>query len=584
MYCNHPLTPLDDSQESGIAGRRGALENMLIIGVVCALLEGCAALSGPDLKTPAARPTVATPVAQPVMHVPSATDLADGEGAVEPIRTTRVRKTAESAAQPVQVVQPKAPRSHPGLWASVARSLELNHQISRARVQTELRWYQRNPDYLVRVAKRAAPHLPYIVEQIEARGLPAELALLPVIESAYDPFAYSHGRAAGLWQFVPGTGRRYGLRINWWQDERRDVKRATDAALQHLTDLAKIYDGSWLLALAAYNSGPGNVNKALRRAGAKASDSAFWGLKLPAETQTYVPRLLALSHQLSSVYKTLPVIEHASPWTEVTFDSQVDLAVAAEISGVALADLYKLNAGLNRWATPPDAPHRLLLPSETTNQFQERLRNIPKAERVAWLRHVIRNGESLSVLAARYKTTVAAIRSANRLRSTVIRADDTLMIPVAQNASTVRPFTQDGRAEARDKRLQRSLGNPIATYTVQQGDTWWDISRKYGVGMRQLARWNSQATRDLLRPGQILKVYGDPKSPVPAAQPLMPTHPQETRRLSYRVRKGDSLWLIANRFNITVDSIRSWNEDAKGKYLQPGDRLTLYVDVIEQGL
>ena len=158
------------------------------------------------------------------------------------------------------------------------------------------------------------------------------------------------------------------------------------------------------------------------------------------------------------------------------------------------------------------------------------------------------------------------------------------MIPVAQNASTVRPFTQDGRAEEHDKRLQRSLGNPIATYTVQQGDTWWDISRKYGVGMRHLARWHSKATRDLLRPGQILKVYGDPKSPVPAAQPLMPTHPQETRRLSYRVRKGDSLWLIANRFNVTVDSIRSWNEDAKGKYLQPGDRLTLHVDVIEQGL
>lgn len=556
----------------------------LIIGALCVLLEGCVTpvtqVRDGQATAPAVNPEAGIFPADPALAMPDPGSEASAAavGGSPTDSPPDGNPPGDPLGDPPGGPLPVAPEVHPGLLSHVARRLELNHETGRRQVQAELRWYQRNPDYLQRVAKRGAPHLPYILQQIEQHGLPAELALLPVIESAYDPFAYSHGRAAGLWQFVPGTARLYGLRINWWQDERRDVKRATDAALKHLADLARAYDGSWLLALAAYNSGPGTVNRALRRARAKPSDEVFWSLKLPAETRAYIPRLLALSHYLGLVHKSLPVIQAESPWVEATFDSQLDLAVAEELSGVPVARLYELNAGLNRWATPPSPPHRLLLPSAAAESFSERLAEVPKAERIAWRRHVIRDGETLGRLAARFETTVDAIQAANRLRGTVIRAGDALMIPVARSASTVHRFTSEGRAEARNERLQKSLGNPVATHVVNTGDTWWDLARKYGVGTRELARWNGLGTRDLLRPGQTLNVYGKRADPV---LPMLPLRPQEKRRLSYRVREGESLWLIANRFNVTVANIRNWNDDAAGKYIQPGDRLTLYVDVTQ---
>ena len=541
---------------------------LLIIGALTLTIEGCT-------------------VGAPVTAVPEPLPTPHPEGPAETVTPKEPVVAAASEPEPTvvpQTAQEPEPAPHPGLWSHVARHMVLDHQTMRARVQAELRWYERHPDYLQRVAKRAAPYLPYIVEQIEARGLPAELALLPVIESAYDPFAYSHSRAAGLWQFVPGTARRYGLKIDWWQDERRDVKRATDAALTHLADLVETYDGSWLLALAAYNSGPGNVNKALRRAGIQPTKDAFWVLRLPRETRTYVPRLLALSHHVANTYRELPVIEPVNPWTEVSFDSQLDLALAGTLSGIEVSEIYRLNAGLNRWATPPNAPHRLLLPNASASRFGERLAAVPREERVAWRRHVIRSGETLGGLAARYKTTTGTIQSANRLRGTVIRAGDALMIPTARQANDVHTFTHSGRAEARDARLADQLGEPVATHTVQRGDTWWDLSRRYGVGMRELARWNGLGTRDLLQPGQSVKVYArNPPATTQTAVAGAPTRPAQTRRLSYRVRKGESLWLIADRFNVSVSDIREWNNRANGKYIQPGDRLTLYVDVTATG-
>ncbi|HSC16761.1 MAG TPA: transglycosylase SLT domain-containing protein, partial [Gammaproteobacteria bacterium] len=164
-----------------------------------------------------------------------------------------------------------------------------------AAVERERAWYARNQAYLDRVFTRGDLYLYHIVGELEDRGMPAELALLPIVESAFDPFAYSHGRAAGLWQIIPGTGKRLGLAQNWWFDGRRDVLESTRAALDYLEDLHRQFDGDWLLAVAGYNSGEGNVARALRKAAAAGKPQDFWGIKnyLPAETRTYVPRLLA---------------------------------------------------------------------------------------------------------------------------------------------------------------------------------------------------------------------------------------------------------------------------------------------------
>ncbi len=225
-------------------------------------------------------------------------------------------------------------------------------------VTREREWYARNQAYLDRVFTRGELYLFHIVEALEARGMPAELALLPIVESAYDPFAYSHGRAAGLWQIIPGTGKRLGLTQNWWFDGRRDVLESTRAALDYLEQLYEQFDGDWLLAVAGYNSGEGNVARALKKAAAAGKPQDFWGIRsyLPAETRTYVPRLLAIAELVGNAAAfgiTLPELRNEARFAVVDTGSQIDMALAAGLAGLPTEALYALNPGVNRWATDP---------------------------------------------------------------------------------------------------------------------------------------------------------------------------------------------------------------------------------------
>lgn len=447
------------------------------------------------------------------------------------------------------------------------------------RVRQELDWYARHPDYLDRVFTRAAVYLPHIVAEIERRGLPLELALLPVVESAYDPFAYSHGRAAGLWQIIPGTGRRFGLVQNWWYDGRRDIVESTRAALDYLEYLAAMFDGDWELAIAAYNSGEGNVARAVRRNRAAGKPTDFWHLKLPRETSVYVPRLLALSRLVAEPQAfaiELPPLTDEPQFEVVDIGSQLDLALAAELAAIDIDELYALNPGLNRWATDPAGPHRLTVPAAAAAAFMERLADVPEHERVRWKRHEVSNGETLSEIAERYGTTLAAIRSANGLRGNVIRAGGHLLIPVA-----TRPLSDYSlSADARLARLQeRQSDDETIHHTVAQGESFWTISRKYGVGVRQLAKWNGMAPGDTLSVGRRLVVHNPARKP-----PLStaPTAQARLRKLRYTVKSGDSLSLIAARFRVTVGEITRWNGISASSILRPGQRLTMYVDVTQQ--
>ena len=231
--------------------------------------------------------------------------------------------------------------------------------VMNRRVEAELKWYTRHPDYLERVFNRAQRYLPHITATLEERGLPLELALLPIVESAYDPFAYSHGRAAGLWQIIPGTGRRFGLAQNWWYDGRRDIVDSTRAALDYLTYLHEMMDGDWQLAVASYNSGEGNVLRAVKRNRSKGLPTDFWNLKLSRETSAYVPRLLALVHIVrdpAAYGLSLPEIVNEPQFDVVDIDSQLDLALAAELAGIDLDTLYGFNAGSQSLVDRPGRP------------------------------------------------------------------------------------------------------------------------------------------------------------------------------------------------------------------------------------
>ena len=471
-----------------------------------------------------------------------------------------------------------------GLLGRVAAQFALpDHQHPRA--LSERTWLVDRPDYLVRVVERARPYLHLIVEEIERRGMPGEIALLPVVESAFQPFAYSHGRAAGLWQFIPSTGRIYGLKQNWWYDGRRDVKAATLAALDYLEKLAADFDGDWLLALASYNAGEGRVMRAVEKNRRAGKPTDYWSLDLPRETRGYVPKLLAVSDVFTrpgAFGIDLPTIPDAPALAEVETGGQIDLARAADLAGMSVEDLYRLNPGFNRWATDPDGPHTLLLPLEHESTFRTQLAALDPDGRLQWRRHAIRSGETLGGIARHYRTTPAVLRQVNQLDGNLIRAGHHLLIPVASRPGSDYKLSADQRLAKRQADAPEPGARKV-THRVRSGESLWSIGRRYGVSDRSLARWNGMAPRDTLSVGRKLVVWlpgksGTTRTVTAAATPVS----AQLQKIRYTVRAGDSLYLISTRFNVSVSDLRRWNDLGDSNLLHPGQQLTLHVDVTRQ--
>ena len=472
-----------------------------------------------------------------------------------------------------------APVGPPDLMDILRRDFELSYEDNR-RIAVQRDWFVKHPDYLTRVLNRSQRYMPHIRAELVRRGLPVELALLPIVESAYDPFAYSHGRAAGLWQMIPGTAKRFGVKQNWWYDGRRDIVDSTRAALDYLEYLYKLNDGDWLNAIASYNSGEGNVLRAVRRNKAAGKPIDFWNLRVPKETSAYVPKLLALVDIVRNPEQynlTLPVVPDEAQFVVADIDSQLDLALAAELAGVDVDTVYAYNPGYNRWSTDPAGPHTLVMPIDIADDFYAALAAVPSGERVRWKRHRIGNGETISEIAEQYHTTIASIRSANNLRGNTIRAGQHLLIPVSTKPLSAYSQSADARLERTQNRERK--GNKFE-HVVAGGESFWTISQRYKVTTRQLAAWNGMAPGDTLSVGKKLVVWSNAEV-APRTSPTS-TLGNTTRKLNYTVRNGDSLYLIAQRFRVSVNQIARWNNIDTKKILRPGQRLTMYVDVTAQ--
>ncbi|MGI9265824.1 MAG: LysM peptidoglycan-binding domain-containing protein [Gammaproteobacteria bacterium] len=473
--------------------------------------------------------------------------------------------------------EPEVPVQSTDLLSRLGRSLVL-HDSEQPQVDVQLKWFANHPDYMDRVFVRSSRYLWFIMDEIDKRNMPLDIALLPIVESAFDPFAYSHGRAAGLWQFIPGTATRFGVRQNWWYDGRRDVLDSTRAALDYLQFLHKEFDGDWELAIAGYNSGEGNVRRAIRRNKQAGKPTDFWHLKLPRETSAYVPKLLALSKLVAdpgAYGLRLPDLEDQPYFTTVEIDGQIDLAMLAELADEAIDEIYALNPGFNRWATDPDGPHRAVVPVAQGPVLKRNLEKTPSSSRVRWVRHKIRPGDSLITIARQHDTTPAVLQKVNGIRGNLIRAGDFMMIPTATRSLSE-------YSHSAELRLARTQDKPRAgtqvTHVVKPGDSLWEIATRYGVSTRSLAKWNGMAPRDTLSVGRKLVVWtnqaSSPKSEGTASQRL--------RKIRYTVRNGDSLYKISSRFKVSMGELKNWNNLSDRKYLQPGQKLVMYVDVNRQ--
>ena len=524
-----------------------------LMGSGCALMPSGSAPSDQSDRQVDELPPM--PAAEPSLDNP---DLANGMAEPEPRNPDR------------------AGDSDRDIWDRIRAGYRLDLDLDNERVRAKREWYARHPSYFTRVTTRSERYLYFIVEEAEARDMPLELVMLPVVESAFDPFAYSHGRAAGPWQFIPSTGKYFGLDQTWWYDGRRDIKRSTRAALDYLQKLSARFDGDWLLALAAYNAGGGTVSRARRHNREDGKPEDFWSLDLPQETTDYVPKLLAVAQIIRDPERygvTLHPIDDEPYFASVDVGGQIDLAEAANLAGISTEELYLLNPAFNRWATAPDGPSDLLVPVDRADQFRERLASLPDDQRMRWLRYTIRRGDSLGGIARKHRTTTTVLRDINKLDGNTIIAGRTLLIPA--------PGAKDQYALSADARLakqqDRDRSGQRIDHRIASGDTLWDLARNYGVSVRALARWNNMAPGDPLRVGQTLAVW----TKKGGAAPVRGVDRQEMiRKVRYSVRRGDSLYAIANRFNVSVSQIRDWNNGVQSnRYLQPGDRLTLYVDV-----
>jgi membrane-bound lytic murein transglycosylase D len=454
------------------------------------------------------------------------------------------------------------------VWERIRYQLSIDVPQNRP-VVTERNYYARHQSYLDRISKRAAPYLHFIVEEIEKREMPIEIALLPIVESAFDPFGYSHRTASGIWQFMPQTGERFDLKQNWWYDGRRDIVQSTRAALDYLSYLHKTLEGDWLNAIAAYNSGEGRLLRAIKKNRAKQLPTDFWSLDLPRETTAYVPKLLALVDLLKRADDfnvTWQPIINAQVVEVVDIGTQIDLALAAEMADMTLTELYRLNPGFNRWATDPNGPHSLLLPVDKAEQFSKTLANTDIKNRLRWQQYTVARGDSLSVIAQKFTTSSSAIKSLNKLTSNTIRVGQKLLVPLTDGAINSEHLPKQMRLAANKSSPTKQV------YTVKSGDTLWDISREYDVTIAELAKWNKLKTNSALQVKQQLTIY---KSANKANAAMTNTN----RTITYKVRRGDSLARIASKFNLTVNDIIKWNNLAGEKYLQPGQKLKLKVDV-----
>jgi len=384
------------------------------------------------------------------------------------------------------------------LWQRIRRGFAIPN-IDDPLVQRNMAYYVGRPEYLQRMFERSRLYLYHIVDELEKRGMPTELALLPMVESAYNPMAYSRAHASGLWQFIPPTGRRYSLEQNWWYDARRDIVASTSAALDHLQDLYDHY-GDWQLALAAYNWGQNGVDRAIAQAKARGKPTDFLHLKMPRETRNYLPKLQALKNIVSDPKPfgiALDPIPNRPYFTTVDGMGAIDVQLAAKLAEMPVDDFIALNPGFNRPLIPGSSDARIVLPADKVDVFHANLENYDQDRLVSWKVYHPARGESLAEIARKFRVPVAELRRVNGIRSPYAHAPALLVVPT------------DGHAAAEVEKLPIMYAPPIPSggqvHVVRSGESLWTISRRYGVSVAELRRWNHHLST--LHPGQRLVVY-----------------------------------------------------------------------------
>lgn len=403
------------------------------------------------------------------------------------------------------------------LWAHVQGNLDIDTNASNPYVKNQYKWYSQNTDYLTRTLNRAQPYLYHIVSELEARELPLVLALIPVVESDFNPNALSSSGAVGLWQLMPATARHLGVQRTSYYDGRRDLYDSTQAAIDYLSYLNRFFDGDWLLVMAAYNAGEGTVQNAIRKNQKLGKKTDFWSLDLPRQTKLYVPKILALAQVISEpdrINLELPFVPNAPMYDWVEIQRPLDLKLAANMADMSWSDFKLMNSGFGQASSVPQGNHRLFLPIENATAFKANLENMTSLASEDYTEEY----KNLNIPSLKYEQ-------------------------------------------------QQS------TYKVQSGDSLWKIAKENKISVADLRKWNGLSANSDLKAGQKLTIVKtQPKTSLASQQS------EELRKVTYRVRSGDSFSKIASQFKVSQEDLKAWNALSEKHMLKPGQSLIVYVD------
>ena len=488
------------------------------------------------------------------------------------------------------------------LWQRIKNGYAMPESTSSLTAKHE-NWYSSRPDYVKRMVERSQRYLFHIVEEVEKRGMPTEIALLPMIESAYNPQAYSTSRASGIWQFVPATGKHFGLKQNWWVDNRRNITFATDAALTYLQKLHGMF-GAWDLALAAYNAGEGTVGRAIERNRKLGLPTDYESLNLPPETRNYVPKLQAVKNLMTNPGNyglNIQTIANTPYFAKVTAPAQIDSRLAAKLAEISDDEFLALNPSYNRPVlTSEGEKHELLLPILSAQTFKTNLANYDKPL-VSWRTYLAKRGERMDKIASKFGIQLSQLRDVNNLPAQKkIKSSSTILVPngsrtdfnkAATNSATPEKASEHtgelNNSEASNKQdannidvsSTENLATEVAeerkdrtiTHKVKKGEILQSIAKRYGVSVKQIVAENGLKT-NRVKAGQSLNISTDvaEKSTKSASN----RSKQSSNKQTYIVKRGDTLHSIAQKFDVAVADLKRWNKKS-GNRIQPGNKLTI---------
>ncbi len=427
------------------------------------------------------------------------------------------------------------------LWPAIQASFTLTDETYHPRVIEKIKWYQSHQSTLERALIRAKPYLYFIHHAIQTNHLPGELILVPIIESEYSPFAYSWAGATGLWQLMPGTGSGMHLKINWWLDERRDIIQSTHAALNYTSYLKDFFDGDFLLALAAYDSGAGRIQSALKTQ----HQTDFWSLKLPRETADYIPKLLALKAMIQhpETYKIqLPFVSNQPYFKAITMHKPIDLHQAAQLAHISTNEMRQLNPAFRRWSTLPKGEYTLLLPINRYDTFVHNLHLMhfgTPAKQIT--RHQVKPHENLSSIAAQHGLSVRRLSEINQLHSAQLKPGQYILIP-RQTPHKLPGFSTDQTLKIA---ADHAPGPQRYVHLIHPNESLQSIAKSFGVNPKELMFWNQLKKPEKIKPGNHLVIWKKSKN--------------TTQTKFYVVRKGDNLSKICARLDCSIQAVRRHN-------------------------